>query len=197
MDTTYSNSTLCDLMSDATNPSSLGSGEEQPIPDLSSTWSPPHSSASFATPANQPLYYAVNGESLKPCCKSIWIIFLKRLNPISYPETALPQILQVLSTASPQSKIIVLVPPDIVSTGMESTAASSLLENCGLQDFSHQMGVAPSKMCQCQSQSMAPGLPASMGSRAWANPTPSYLNGCPSKFSNAIGGGLSNLPSTH
>ncbi|OKO98757.1 hypothetical protein PENSUB_9008 [Penicillium subrubescens] len=60
MDTTYSNLTLCDLMSDATNPSSLGSGEEQPIPDLSSTWSPPHSSASFATPVNQPLYYAVN-----------------------------------------------------------------------------------------------------------------------------------------
>lgn len=62
METTYSNPTLCDLMSDGTNQSFLESCEEQTIPDLSNAGSPPHSSGSFAAPANQPLYYAVTGE---------------------------------------------------------------------------------------------------------------------------------------
>jgi hypothetical protein len=58
----YPNSTIYDLMSDGVNQSFLESGEGQSIPDLSNTGSP-HSSGSFATPANQPLYYTVTGES--------------------------------------------------------------------------------------------------------------------------------------
>lgn len=69
MDTTYPNTTICDLMSDGTNQSSLVVSEEQTIPDLSSTGSPPHSPGSFATPTNQPLYCAVTGESRNLSCK--------------------------------------------------------------------------------------------------------------------------------
>lgn len=78
-DTAYPNSTIYDLMSDTINQSFLGSGEEPTLPDLSNTRSSPHSSGSFATPANQPLYYAVTGGSLKSPCKYLHTVFAKRL----------------------------------------------------------------------------------------------------------------------
>jgi hypothetical protein len=39
----------------------LGNNEEQTLPEISSTGSP-DSPGNFATPTNQPIYYAVTGE---------------------------------------------------------------------------------------------------------------------------------------
>jgi len=95
MDTTNPNPLLCDLMSDAANQSFLGNGEEQTIPDLSNTESPPQSLGNFVTPNNQPLYYTVTGESLKPLCVYTHTVFEKTnaqslIQKQHYPKSSKP-----------------------------------------------------------------------------------------------------------
>ncbi|CEJ56731.1 hypothetical protein PMG11_02929 [Penicillium brasilianum] len=161
-DAEYSTSTVYDLMGNGSNQILVGNNEEQTLPEISSTGSP-HSPGSFATPTNQPLYYAVT-------------------------ETALPQILQVLSNASPHSKIIVLVSPDWVSTGVENTVpTSSIAENNSLQELSQPLGSSQSIMCQHQSHITGPTMNTS-DARTWSNPATWSPWGCPSKTNNTIGG---------
>ncbi|KAJ5191898.1 uncharacterized protein N7498_010883 [Penicillium cinerascens] len=108
-------------------------------------------------------------------------------------ETALPQILQVLSTISPQSKIIVLVPPDsaFAATAGYPSPAPTLLGN-GMEPLS-PLQMNASLGCQCQMQSSTASSTAQMSSGPWTVPgtyTPRYP---PHKMQSSPGGGLSGM----
>jgi hypothetical protein len=128
------------------------------------------------TSANQPLYYVATGES-----SGGWYDSIKH-DTNSKKEGALPQILQVINTMSPQSKVIVLVPPESPASSSITPFPSSsppynsgthAVGNGGLQNLSSQnLG------CLCHTHNMHSGSPVQSASREWTG-TGQYAQTCP------------------
>ncbi|KAJ5980925.1 hypothetical protein N7481_008223 [Penicillium waksmanii] len=101
-------------------------------------------------------------------------------------ETSFPQILQAMRIISPQTKIIVLVPPEPAST--YPSPPPSLLGSNVLDGIPSPQAGIQSPACQCQSQSahLAPNNVQALS--RWTAPG-SFSSGCPShKISTPSGG---------
>ncbi|CAG8111567.1 unnamed protein product [Penicillium nalgiovense] len=114
---------------------------------------------SLSTPApNQPLYYVAT-------------------------EEALPQIIQVINTMSPQYKVIVLVPPESpVSASMASFPSPSspygAVHNGADHGPATQQSSSQNLACLCYPQNIYSGPPAHPASRPWMGAA-SYVQTCP------------------
>ncbi|KAJ5981441.1 hypothetical protein N7522_013862 [Penicillium canescens] len=121
------------------------------------------------------------GEALPPDS----LLALQENQPSYYvatAEAALPQILQVINTTSPQSKVIVLVPP----TSPASACIPSFPPSNSYTRFENPATVAqqtpPRLTCLCH--------PQNIHYRSWMD-AGSYMQGCPiHKFSNSSAGGF-------
>ncbi|KAJ5167642.1 uncharacterized protein N7482_003236 [Penicillium canariense] len=165
VDAAYSSSAVTGLMNNGTIQPLLGDGEEHANFNMSIAGGF-HTPGPLTTHTNQPLYYVAT-------------------------ENALPQILQVLSTMSPQSKIIVLVSPDSVSAALGDTVTTTTVENNGSGFILPQIGNAQIPTCQCQSPNTSPTLATSFVPRPWTNPA-SYQSACPlNKMNHTLGETLS------
>lgn len=106
-------------------------------------------------------------------------------------ETSLPHMLQAMSNISPQTKIIVLVPPE--PTSPYPSPSPSLLGSNVLDGISSPQTGIQNPPCQCQSQSthLAPNNVQALS--RWTVPG-SFSSGCPShKISTPSGGSFSGI----
>ncbi|KAI3155435.1 hypothetical protein DTO046C5_8093 [Penicillium roqueforti] len=122
-------------------------------------------SLSTAAP-NQPLYYVAT-------------------------EQALPQIIQVINTMSPQYKVIVLVPPESpASASMAVFPSPNYSYGSGHTGPNNgpaaQQSDSQSLGCLCYPQNIHPGPPAYSASKSWMGGG-SYLQACPlHKMANSV-----------
>lgn len=139
-------------------------------------------SSNAAVSLNQPLYYVATGEKLFSVPNTLYF----KLTNISNEETALPQILQAMSTVSPQTNVIVLVPSDSTSAYL-STPPSSLLGSNGLEGISSSQSGIQSLTCQCQPQSTHLAANNAQVVPRWSS-SGSFSSGCSShKISSSSG----------
>ncbi|KAJ5908619.1 hypothetical protein N7495_001301 [Penicillium taxi] len=90
-------------------------------------------------------------------------------------ETSLPQILQALSSVSPQSKIIVVVPPDTTTSVTSSLGSPAIWPgSSSLRDYFPTPLNALNMACQCQDPSTNCISSAQTYSRTWNVPR-SYI----------------------
>ncbi|CAG8900428.1 unnamed protein product [Penicillium egyptiacum] len=98
-------------------------------------------------------------------------------------EEALPQIIQVINTMSPQYKVIVLVPPDSpASASMASFPSQTTPYGAGHNGSDHgpaaQQPSSQNLACLCYPQNIHSGPPAHSASRPWMG-SGSYVQNCP------------------
>ncbi|KAJ5222073.1 uncharacterized protein N7469_010960 [Penicillium citrinum] len=98
--------------------------------------------------------------------------------PLYYAATvsALPQVLQAMSSMSPQAKIIVLVPSESAST--YPALSSSILGGNGLEVLSPSPPALRNVACMCQAQSTSIAPNGVQGLSRWAAHA-SLSTGCP------------------
>ncbi|KAJ5182497.1 hypothetical protein N7492_000113 [Penicillium capsulatum] len=119
------------------------------------------------TTTNQPLYYIAT-------------------------ETALPQILQVLNTVSPQSSIIVLVPDSAASTTATRMPTPGLLGNNTMDPVSPAQINTPGQACQFQAQSIPATTATQVGPDAWQTAGP-YMVGLQAQKQPMSGGNFASM----